>query len=96
LNETGGWVYLSVVDLSSGFVYTWLTFWNHTLIEIFSSGFDFHFSNAIMIAIEMQNRIDRTLIFFIFNQIQIEKLLPDFDLKKGPHPFLSTTIRFTK
>jgi len=33
------------------------------LIEIFSSGFDFHVSTAIMIAIKMLNRIDQTLNF---------------------------------
>jgi len=39
-----------------------LKFFQQTLIEIFQARFDFIILNAIMIAIEMMSRSDRTLI----------------------------------
>jgi len=41
-----------------------LKFFWQTLILIFQSSFDFKITIAIMIAIEKQFRIDRTLIFY--------------------------------
>ena len=58
------WYGLSVVIVTPGSVLPGisLTFRERTLIDFFSAGFDFEISNAIVIAIEMVSRIDRTLI----------------------------------